>query len=155
MSYYERTNVVHLDGSHIFHKPEDQRAERDVAEQISAIWKCELHSFGSLSPIDWYAVRYGRMVGVLELKARGHTAETYPTVFLNVRKWLALSLATIGLHVPAIFVVKFIDKTCWTPLAEINASRVVIGGCARQVKAVNDIEPVIEVPITILRRLDE
>jgi hypothetical protein len=153
MSYYERQNVVHLDGTRVFHKPEDDRAEHEVAAVLGAAWQCELRQFGALSPIDWYATRLGRMTGVLELKSRSHAFGTYPTVFLNVRKWLALQLASAGLGVPAIFVVKFTDGIAWAPLVTIDASAMRIGGCRELVKSRSDIEPVIDVPITILRTL--
>jgi hypothetical protein len=153
MNYYDRTNVVHLDGSSIFHKPEDQRAEREVADQISAAWKCKLYSFGALAPIDWYALRHDRMVGVLELKTRHHASDAFKVVFLNVRKWLALSLASVGLGVPAIFVVKFDDRVVWIPLSEIDPRPMRIAGCKRLVKSCNDIEPIIMIPFTSMRPL--
>jgi hypothetical protein len=153
MSYYERINVEHLDGSRIFHAPEDVRAEEEVAKIVASAWQCALYRFGALCPIDWYAVRFERMVAVLELKTRSHTVGTYPTVFLNVRKWLALQMASAGLGVPAIFVVKFIDRVLWVPVTQVDASNFRIGGCGQFVKARSDIEPVIEVDVAILKPL--
>lgn len=153
MSYYERSNVVHIDGTHIFRTQEDRDAEREVASQIEAAWHCELREFGALSPVDWYAVRMSRMIGVLELKARSHSVSAYATIFLNVRKWLALSLAQVGMGVPAVFVVKFSDDLRWIPLVDIDPQRLSIAGCRRLVKAKNDIEPIIEVPVNRLRPL--
>jgi hypothetical protein len=153
MTYYERSNVVHIDGSHIFRTQEDRDIEREVASQIEAAWRCQMHEFGALSPVDWYAVRMNRMIGVAELKARSHPFGSYPTVFLNVRKWLALSLASLGMGVPAVFVVKFSDSVYWIALAQIDPRQFRIAGCSRLVKAKNDIEPVIEVPISQFRAL--
>src|SRR4051812_47677982 len=121
MSYYERSAIQHLDGTAIFQTPADKRNESEVASLIGGAWGCELHQFGALSPIDWYAVRDGRMIGLLELKSRAHESDRYPTVFLNVRKWLALNIGAIGLGVPAIFVAKFLDGTKWIPLSEVDA----------------------------------
>jgi hypothetical protein len=151
MSYYERENIVHIDGTYIFRTEEDRGVEQEVARRISEAWRCELREFGALSPIDWYAVRLGRMIGVLELKARTHQFRTYETVFLNVRKWLALSLASVGLGLPAIFVVKFSDDLRWIGINDVDATQFRIAGCARLVKAKSDIEPVIEVPVLALR----
>lgn len=153
MSYYERSNILHLDGTRVFATKEDREAEREVAALVEKAWNCELHQFGALSPIDWYAVRAGRMVGLLELKSRSHACGTYQTTWLVVRKWLALMLGSIAFGVPAIFVVKFTDRVMWIPLREINASRIVIGGCTRYVKAVSDINPMIEIPVEQLREL--
>lgn len=150
-SYYARKNVVHLDGTNVFQTHEDQENERLVATIIEGAWACELRSFGALSPIDWFAVRDGRVVGVLELKSRQHTSDKFATVFLNVRKWLALMLAEAGIGVPSIFAVKFTDKIMWVPVHDIEASRLRIGGCTRKVKSNSDVEPVIEVPVSIMR----
>ena len=46
--------------------------------------------------VDFFALRDGMLVGVLELKSRSHTSTTYSTVFLNVRKWGSLMLYHLG-----------------------------------------------------------
>jgi hypothetical protein len=151
--YYSRQTTTHLDGSPIFKTAGDEDNERTVAAVVEAAWRCELHSFGRLSPIDWYATRQGRVVGVLELKARTHASDRYGTVFLNVRKWLALLLASNGLGCPAVFAVKFTDHTMWVNVAEIATDNLRVGGCRTIVKARSDVEPVIEVPITAMHPL--
>jgi hypothetical protein len=151
--YYGREGIMHLDGTRIFQNEVDQQNEQGIARNISIIWQCRLCPFGALSPIDWYAERHGRLVGVLELKARSHQFSKYPSVFLNVRKWLALSLASVGLGCPAIFVVRFTDGAFWCSVSEIDASVTRIGGCTQVVKSVNDIEPLIEVKTEIMKPL--
>ena len=143
-------NVLHFDGT--FHRPEDTQIESEVAHRLGLVWKCELHTFGPLSPIDWYATRKGFMTGVLELKARTHTYGTYQTIYLSVRKWLCLYMASVGLNVPAIFVVKFTDRIAWVPLTDVDPRRMIIGGRG-VVRVRNDIEPLIEVPIKLLRNV--
>lgn len=152
-SYYDREATAHLDGSPIFKTAADEASEQAVAEMLERAWGCTLRSFGRLSVIDWYAERHGRLVGLAELKSRSHPAGKYPTVFLNVRKWLALMLGSTGLGVPALFVVRFEDGVRWLPVADVDASRQRVGGCRRQVKSRSDVEPVIEVPIEALRAL--
>lgn len=153
-SYYDRDVVRHIDGTPIFQTAGDEHAQAQVAEQLAAAWGCEIHSFGRLSPVDWYATRDGRVIGVLELKARTHPAAKYPTVFLNVRKWLALQLAGAGMGVPPIFVVKFTDQLRWVRVDGVRAS-VTIGGCTRIVKSRNDIEPVFEIPVNDMHTIDQ
>ena len=152
-SYYDRSNIVHLDGTSVFQTAGDRTSEQEISAELEQCWRCSIRQFGALSPVDWYAERFGRLVGVLELKSRAHTHLTHPTVFLNVRKWLALGLASIGLGCPALFVVRFTDDLCWIRLSEIDASAHRIAGCLRVVKSHNDIEPVIEVPAQQLRSL--
>jgi len=149
--YYQRAAITYLDGTPIFKTAQDEQSEADVARALTRLWNCEFHSFGKLSLIDWYAVRTGRLVGIAELKTRSHERAKYPTVFLNVRKWLALTVAAAGLGVPAVFVVRFSDGTYFVNVSEIDASNVKIGGCRQIVKARNDIEPIIEVPVDILK----
>lgn len=150
-TYYDREVTAHIDGTPIFKTDDDERNESDVAAVLSEAWGCAIRSFGRLAPVDWYAERDGRVVGLLELKSRTHLSTQYATVFLNVRKWLALMLAACGMGVPSIFVVRFVDGVWWVPVAEIDARGVAVGGCVRVVKSRSDVEPVIEVPVETLR----
>jgi hypothetical protein len=152
-TYYSRTQSIHTDGTPILKTADDERIETETAALLGAAWSCELRSFGKLAPLDWFAVRHGRLVSVLELKSRSHASDTYPTVFLNVRKWLALTLASTGLGVPALFVARFTDGVRWVNVAEVDASRVRMGGCRRHFASRADIEPVIEVAVAGMRML--
>ncbi len=145
--YYTRTTAER--GA--FATADDSRSEDEVAAMIGERMRCEVRHFGQFSAVDWYMVRNGRLVGVAELKTRSHDSGKYPTVFLNVRKWLALLLAEQGLGVPAAYFVRFADGVRWVKVGEIDASQVRIGGCARIVKSRNDIEPVIEIPVEQMR----
>ena len=152
--YQSRAATINADGTPLFASDYDQANESAVSRAVEVAWKCELHHFGRLCPLDFYATRHGRLVGVLELKSRAHASGKYPTVFLNVRKWIALMLAQTGLGAPAIFVVKFLDCVRFIPVAQVDASRVRIGGTARIVKSHTDVEPVIEVPIDGMKLLE-
>jgi hypothetical protein len=153
LSYYDRPGQTHSDGTRIFQSQTDSAHEVAVADILAVAWRCEMHRFGALAPVDWYALRHGRIVGIVELKSRTHGSDKYPTVFLNFRKWLALQLGAIGLGVPASFVVRFTDCLMWAPLQDIDPRQTRVGGCAKHVKPVSDIEPVIEVPVASMRRL--
>src|SRR6188472_4237947 len=108
-TYYDRQTATHIDGSPIFATQQDKSAEDAVAAIAEGVWGCQIRRFGALSPVDWFATRDGRVVGVLEVKSRSHAAAKYETVFLNVRKWLALTLASVGMGVPALYLVQFTD----------------------------------------------
>jgi hypothetical protein len=154
-SYYDRTPSMHPDGTRVFQTPLDRKREEQVAKVVEKVWNCRLRHFGSLSPIDWYAVRYDRLVGLLELKCRSHTASQFPTVYLNVRKWLAMLLASNGLGVPPIFIVRFTDGIRWIDVREVNASQVSLAGCGqvRKGASIEDVEPIIEVDVRRMRVL--
>lgn len=154
-AYYSRESITHVDGTRIFQTPEDRARESAVAARLAGIWKCEVLHFGALSPIDWYATRDNRITGLLELKDRGHSSDKYPTVFLSVRKWLALQLGNIGFGKPAAFVVQFTDGIWWVRLANVDPRRIRMGGCTRRraVTSESDWEPIIEVQIQSMRKL--
>ena len=154
-SYYDRVGSRGSDGKVMFTADRDKVNEKEVQSIIEEKWLCELHDFGMLCPIDFYATRDGRMVGVVEVKSRTHSSYKYPTVFLNVRKWLSLCLAETGLGVPALFVAKFTDCVKYIRVPDIDASRVKIGGTTKLVKSSTDIEPLIEVLIEDMQMLEE
>jgi hypothetical protein len=142
--YFERERARHVDGTAIFVTPDDAAVQAEVAQTLGRRWRCDFRPFGLLAPVDWYAVRDERVVAVAEFKRRSTSRTHYPTVFLSVRKWLALQLAGIGLGVPALFVVQFVDQLCYTPVP--LRGTVSIAGGIRRVRARNDVEPVIEIP---------
>lgn len=151
--YYARKSSTFVDGSEIFKSAEDEASESEIASILEKTWKCECRGFGKLAPLDWFFVRNGRLVGIGELKTRSHKSDKYTTVFLNSRKWLALLFGSIGLGVPAVFVVRFEDCVMWINASEIDSTRLRIGGCKQIVKSRNDVEPVIEVVIKEMTRL--
>lgn len=147
-AYYARTNAYASDGSPTFATEDDRAAQEAAAITLGQAFHCTFRPFGHLSPIDWFAERHGRVVAVAEFKTRSHARGFYPTVFLNVRKWIALQLASIGLGVPAFFVVQFTDELCYTGLPATG--HISIAGCSRMVKAISDVEPVFEIPVETL-----
>jgi hypothetical protein len=153
MAYADRTYRTNAEGLRVFSQPEDHAAEEAAARRIEAAWGCRLHRFAQFDSIDWWAERDGKMVALVEIKTRSHGIGKYPTVWLNVRKWLALSLGSTGLGVPAVFVVQFADTLRYVNVAQVDASRQRIGGCRQVVKARTDREPVIDVPVEQLREV--
>lgn len=137
-----------------FANDRDKANERQVALEIERAWQCDVKPFGPLCPIDFYALRGGLMVGLLELKSRTHTSTQFETVFLNLRKWLAMRMGEVGFAVPSVFVVRFTDGTFFISLNEVPTDRIIIGGTKKIVKANSDIEPVIEVPVSLMRKVE-
>lgn len=153
VDYADRTSSDNADGTPLFASDYDLANEERAKAAIEAAWSCTLHRFGRLCAIDFYALRAGRLVGFVEVKSRTHESARFDTVFLNVRKWLALMLAEVGLGAPSIFVANFTDTIKFMPVAEIDARRVRLGGTAQIVKSHSDIEPVIEVPVSAMRTI--
>ena len=146
-AYADRPLSTHTDGTPLHQIPSDLEAEQFVADKLGAAWDCNLHRFGKLAPIDFYATRHERMSAVVEIKCRSHATDKFDTVYLNVRKWLALGMAQNGLGVPAIFAVQFTDELRFISWGDVDATKFSIAGCARRVKSDADIEPIILVPV--------
>jgi hypothetical protein len=137
-----------------FESAVDRNAEDATAIELEAAWRCELHRFGLLAPVDFYAERDGRMTGAVEIKCRTNSAGAYPTVFLSVRKWVALTLVGLGLGVPALFVVRFTDGIRWIPVSRVDTTGPRIAGRPPRPGARHDREPVIDVPVAALQPLE-
>jgi hypothetical protein len=131
----------------------DNERERDVARHVAQYCGFQLRSFGAqFSPIDYYAVRDGRVAAVLEIKVRTHAADTYPTVWLSARKWLVLTLAAAGFCCAALFVVRFADGDRFVNLDDVDPRWHELTGWTMP-RAANDIEPLIHVPVATMERI--
>ena len=154
MSYYDRPGAPAPDKQPVFRTVEDQRAEAEVAAELAIAWDCKVWPYAPLSSIDWWLERGERFAGMAELKSRNTTITTYPTVYLNQRKYHTLLNASTAHGVPGIFVVKFLDDIRWIDIYDIDAREVIIGGCNKMVKARSDYrEPIIEVPVCQMKGL--
>ena len=151
--YEDRKQHRNSDGSPLFAQDYDRDEEDSIRRHIEDVWNCSVHPFGPLCPIDFYALEHGRLVGVIETKRRSHASTQFETVFLNVRKWLALRLAGVGLGVPAVYAIRFTDCMRYITMDEVDASKVRMGGAATRLQSHTDIEPVIEIPVSDMRAL--
>ena len=151
VSYYERATGTNSDGTPTFATDADSDSEQHVIGVLSREWGCEIAHFGKLCPVDFYVLKHGRLAAIMELKTRSHNAARFATVFLNVRKWLALTMASVALGVPAIYCVRFTNEIRWVNVLAIDARRVRMGGCMEVVKSRSDVEPVIEVGVAIMK----
>lgn len=150
-NYYDRTVSINTDGTPLFAIDYDKSSEDELRKYLGDKWHCHIYPFGRLCPIDFYAIKDGRIVGLLELKTRHHQSGKYSTVFLNFRKWTALIMGKIGMGVPALFVVKFDDSVKYIEIGNVDATKIRMGGTNGIVKSHTDVEPVIEVDINLMK----
>jgi hypothetical protein len=155
MSYYDRTSTVNTDGTPVFATKEDTDSQIETARLIEKFLGPNLvvKEFGHLSQIDFFAERDGRAAALIEVKARSHESAKFSTVFLNVRKWLALQMGGLGMCVPAFFFARFTDCLMYIDVRDVDASNHTMGGTSRIVKSKSDREPVIEIPISSMTKL--
>ena len=137
-----------------FRSAADAANEADVAGRLAAAWHCDVLAFPPLTPLDFYAARGDAMVALLELKCRTHDVATYGTVWLSVRKWLALTLAEAHMAVPGVFVVRWLDALGWVHVHDIDARRVTIVRDSRMRNGdATAVEPAVEVPVSAFTML--
>lgn len=150
-AYASRKPHQHVDGTWIFKSREDERNEGAVARVIEHAFDCAIHSYGSLSPVDYWAEKDGRIHGYFEIKCRSHESSRYKSVFLNVRKWCNLvNFSHTGY--PSYFVVEFTDGVFCIDVNHIDPRNAVLGG-TRARDGRNGYEPMINVPIADMTRL--
>lgn len=141
------------DGTWARNTPEDAAAERTVAAILYQHGLAAVKP-GGLAEIDLLAVAAGRLAGVVEVKRRHHPSSRYPTLFLNLRKVAALYLASIGLGVPAWFVVVYDDEIRSISLSDLHGA---VSGCwvdgYRVRHGATALEPVLEVRVSAMRLL--
>lgn len=133
---------------------EDMRGEREVAQELERVSGWKVHYFGKYNPVDFYAEKDGRVIAVLELKRRNITSRQHETIFLSVRKMLALQLAGIGLNVKPLFVVRFIDGLFVLKVNDFIPTQPVIAGRTDRGYS-TDQEPIYRVPIRLMNRVSQ
>lgn len=152
-SYYDRKVTTLADGARTFKTDADTQNELKAKAIIEKAWRCTLHPYPHFHSIDWYAERDHHFVANVELKSRSHASDKYSTVYLNFRKWLALTLAHVCSGVPSLFVVQFTDKIKYIDTSNVDVRSHDIAGTKKIVKANSDIEPIILVPICDMKEI--
>ena len=152
MSYYERSERIDQDGNKVFSTLEDEKTQDQVAEVMGRRWKCTFMKYAPLSPIDYWIERDGQIAGFAEVKARSHSAGKFADVYLNLRKWLNMTLTEVATGKPTFYIVKFEDSIRYIKTADIEVQgNLTVGGAKKIVKSVNDIEPVVKVPVESMK----
>ena len=134
------------DGTLLFVADLDRENEDEAAAALGSAWKCELRKWPKLFPIDFYAVRDGRMVANVELKSRTFDSTKHADVFMAYRKWDVLMRSVTLAGCPGYFVVKFTDCMKYVNVAHVDPRKMTLGGRA-QPRCATDIEPMILVPV--------
>jgi|GEM_PF-6737592 len=141
------------DGTWARNTPEDAAAERQVAALLRQHGLAAIKP-GGLTEIDILAVAGERLAGAVEVKRRHHAADSYVTVYMNLRKVAALYLASVGLGVPAWFIAVFDDQVRSISLADLPGA---VSGCRvdgyRVRHGATALEPVLEVRVSAMQLL--
>lgn len=126
-----------------------------MARKLEIAWECKMQRIeGAMGQVDYYRYNLaGVLTAACEFKDRsvgGNAYATYPSVYMALRKWVALQLISMALDPLGLFVVQYTDCLCWVDVNEIGVTKVIRGGRYDRPGVENDVEPIIEVPVTKL-----
>lgn len=129
-----------------FQTDDDLQWQMRVGQRTKEAWGAELHPFGAMDEVDGWLERDGQVWAICEIKRRYVKHDTYPTIWVSLRKWQSLLLVQQGFGVPGLFIVHYDDGIYWHETQSMVRHKIVIGG--REDRGVaNDREPVIDVPV--------
>lgn len=133
--------------------PEDEGREHDVCAALAASWDCEVWRTPLLAVWDFVAGRDGVVRAIGEIKCRTVSSDTYKTAFIAYEKWQELRAETARLHVPAFFVIQWTDRITYSDASEIDGSMPEVRGRTDRPEMPNDLEYIIEHPVTEMKGL--
>lgn len=137
--------------------PADTRRERIVAAIIEREWgvtlqRCE----GEYASTDYWIMRNGGSIGVMELKCRANPSTKYATIFFATTKYKELMKIATQHSILPLFVAAFTDGVVYGINARHTDDMGV--GIVRRTKprlsgeiGINDTEPAICVPINAMK----
>ena len=135
-----------------FHTDQSRQNEIDAAVKLEKFWKAKIHSYGDYNAVDWWIEKGGRVWAVGEFKNRSIRSDKFPTLFISLRKWTMLQLASLTGAIP-FFVVNFKDGLFVLTLQEAPVSNLFVHK-RRKNRARNDTEPMRAVPVNMMQRID-
>ena len=135
-----------------FCTPKDKARESGIDAILEKAWKVKIYCYGdTLDEVDRYICKEDRVVGFAEYKCREYSSTAFETVFLSWRKFIALKRVSEYSGKPPLFVVRFLDCMKWIDVNRIDPKKLGIfrrGRPQRKDDSPNDMEPIIEVPIS-------
>lgn len=122
----------------------NQRAVADavIAGRAGVSWS----EFPTFHVVDFAISRGDELVGLIEVKCRACPSNEYPDYAISEAKWTKMIEEGRAQGVPVFLVVRFSDKTIWTPVTP-GPFRVYRGG-RRDRNDKRDIEPQVHIPWT-------
>lgn len=135
----------------------DRRNELSAKDRLEVAWKVTLRKLPKTHPIDFIAIRDGRIVAWVEYKKRSFAWGDYPTVIISVRKVSSLrKFSEVAGH--PYFVVE--DKHGEMRVARLTMlerfdRHTQLGGQTVTTRDPTDIEPVVMLPIARFKKVDE
>ena len=136
----------------IYETQRDLDNEKSISGVIESVCNLSLKKMSMKYFVDFIALRNGKAVAVVEVKKRGNRHDAYPTLILSLAKYNrgVEFFKTNGLKF--IFAVQFEDGCFFYEYEDADRFAVELGGRFDRNDA-EDIEPVIHIPISRMKRL--
>jgi hypothetical protein len=138
----------------------DRIEENKVTERICKAWKVESGGMGAYSPFDKYLYSGEILKAIIEIKIRWNRKfDSFPTVLMNLDKYITLINLEIYTKIPALYIVAFSDGIYYIKASDIHDNleklQIVVRGRKDREGVKNDIRPTIDVPLTLFTKIKE
>ncbi len=131
----------------------DKDREEAITRDICRAWSCKAGSLGRYSRVDRYLYNGDKLRCAIEIKARANRdSNTFPTVLLNLDKFMNLAYLEALTRLPAYYFVLFKDGLYYVDVRQVRNCPIVVRG-RKDRNLQNDVEPCYEIPITEFRRM--
>jgi len=132
--------------------------EKRVQPLLERRFNLTLHKMPISYRIDWFATRNGQASAVIEYKRRFVERNQYDSIFLSLSKWNAGLDFVLKNKLAFVFVAEWNDGIGYlaVPSADsIKNYQIGFGGRTAQTRDNGDIEPVIYLPISEFKLLED
>ena len=126
--------------------------EASVAEVLASAWSCAIHKLPRLYACDFAAMRNKVVSAWLEIKVRN---ASYPTYLISLHKWIKGIELSEATGKPFLLVVSWPvngERVVMFHPVTREPIRVVLGG-RKDRNDPDDIEPMVEIPVSRFRRV--
>jgi len=137
----------------IYETKEDLAKEASLGSLISKRWRCTMQKLQPRDHFDYAAVREGRVVAFIEIKNRTNKMSQYSTYMISMTKVINATMTTIATGIPCFLVVRWIDKTGYINIGNVDTT-VTMGGRVDRSDP-QDVEPVCHIDIRDFKRFEK
>tara|TARA_Y100000758_G_C16056270_1_gene423261 strand:+ start:57 stop:500 length:444 start_codon:yes stop_codon:yes gene_type:complete len=142
----------------LYETKKDLSEELAIAKRLFAVWDVTQYYKLPLAYYTDFAIcRKNKVVAVLEVKNRKHKPDTYPTLYFSLNKWLHGKRYKDEMNIEFLLGIGFSDGSIWHfkyDPSEKYEFDITWGGRNKK-RDSQDQEPVIHIPVSKLKKLDE
>ena len=104
----------------IYESAEDRAAEAEIADALGNRWGCSMVKLPPRYPVDFAAVKDGRIRGWIEIKKRNISMGQYTSIILSLKKLIEAQGLAHCTRIPAIFCVGTDDGIFYAEITTIS-----------------------------------